>query len=420
MEKQLNFVIDFALCTVRGGIKYYMWLAFLGFFIMVGTFTAYRQFSTGIIVTGVTDQITWELYMSNFVFMVGVAAAAVTVVFPSYIYKHRHLKELYVVGEILAICAVPMSILFIVFHMGRPDKLWHIIPIIGYFNFPHSMLNWDVIALNGYLFINVIGAFYYLYKRYTGHPLNNTFYMPLIYLSIIWAPLIHILTAFILTTLSPMHLWGTSSLPIRFLATAFAAGPSLIILILLIVRKNTKLFVHDKAIDFLAQLVVWCLGITILLTVSEAVTELYARTGHADSLKYLMFGEHGLHKFVPWFWSSIVLIVGAFVMLLIPGIRKEHRFFLPLACAMTFVGTWIEKGMTLVLPGFIPTPLGEYVEYFPTWTEIFNCIFIWALGFFVFTLLLKGAIGIITGEVRHLDHPGGDEVSGVAEQEIHA
>ena len=83
MGKTLNFVIDFALCTVRGGIKYYMWLAFLGFFIMVGTFTASRQFSSRIIVTGVTDQITWELYMSNFVFMVGVAAAAVTVVFPS-------------------------------------------------------------------------------------------------------------------------------------------------------------------------------------------------------------------------------------------------------------------------------------------------------------------------------------------------
>ena len=420
MEQKLNFVIDFALCAVRGGIKYYMWLAFLGFFIMIGAFTAYRQFSTGLIVTGVTDQVTWELYMSNFVFMVGVAAAAVTVVFPSYIYKHRHLKELYVIGEILALCAVPMCILFIMFHMGRPDKLWHIIPFIGYFNIPHSMLDWDVLALNGYLFINAIGAFYYLYKRYTGQPLNKTFYMPLIFLSIIWAPSIHVLTAFILTTLSPMHLWSTSSLPLRFLATAFAAGPALIILILLIVRKNTKLFVHDKAIDFLAQVVVWCLGITILLTVSEVVTELCAKTGHADSLKYLMFGEHGLHEFVLWFWLSMVLIVGAFVMLLFPAVRKNYRCFLPLACVMTFAGIWIEKGMTLILPGFLPTPLGEYAEYFPTLIEILNCIFIWALGSFVFTLLLKGAIGIMTGEVRHTDHPGGEDGGEVAEQEMHA
>jgi molybdopterin-containing oxidoreductase family membrane subunit len=403
MKNTLTFVIDFTGGAFKGGVKYYAWLLFLLFFILVGTFTAYRQFTTGIILTGVTDQVTWELYMSNFVFMVGVAAAAVTVVFPSYIYKHKHLKELYVIGEILAMCAVPMCILFIMFHMGRPDKLWHIIPIIGYFNLPHSMLDYDVIALNGYLFINAIGVFYYLYKRYTGQPLNKTFYMPLIFLSIIWAPSIHVLTAFILTTLSPMHLWGTSAMPLRFLATAFAAGPSLIIIILLIVRKNTKLFIHDKAIDFLAQLVVWCLGITILLTVSEAVTELYAKTGHADSLKYLMFGEHGLHEFVPWFWLSMALIVGAFVMLLFPGIRKEHRFFLPLACAMTFAGTWIEKGMTLVLPGFIPTPLGEYVQYYPTWIEIFNCIFIWALGFFVFSVLLNGAIKIMTRDVRHPD-----------------
>jgi molybdopterin-containing oxidoreductase family membrane subunit len=285
--------------------------------------------------------------------------------------------------------------------MGRPDRLWHIIPGIGYFNIPNSMLDFDVIALNGYLFLNVVAVFYYLYKKYTGQPVNNTFYMPLMYIAIIWAPSIHILTAFILNTLAPMHLWASSSMPLRFIATAFAAGPSLIILILLIIRKNTKLAVHDRAIDLLSQIVVWCLGITILLTISEIVTEIYPGTERSASLKYLMFGSHGLSKYMPWFWISMALIVGSFIMLLSPRLRKDYNFFLPMVSVMTFLGIWLEKGMTLVLPGFTPTPLGEYAEYTPTIVEIFNNGLIWALGFFAFTLFAKGAIGVLLGELRY-------------------
>jgi molybdopterin-containing oxidoreductase family membrane subunit len=403
VKKKISFAIDFARYALTGGIKYYSWLLFLSFFIMIMAFTAYEQFTTGLIVTGVTDQVTWELYIVNFVFMVGVAAAAVTVVFPSYVYKHKHLKEIYVLGEILAMVAVPMCIIFILFHMGRPDRLWHIIPGIGVFNLPNSMLDWDVVALNGYLFLNVIVAFYYLYKRYTGGQINKLFYMTLIYISIVWAPSIHILTAFILNTMPAIPLWSTSAMPLKFMTTAFSAGPAMIIIILLVIRRNTKLFIHDKAIDMLASIIVWCLGITLLLVVSEIITELYPGTEHSYSLMSLMFGMHGVNKLVPWFWSSIVLLTVSFVMFLTPRLRKDYNFFLPLACVMTFAGVWIEKGMTLVIPAFNPTPIGEFVSYTPSWIEIFNTIGIWAAGIFVFTLLTKGAVGVLVGDVRYAE-----------------
>jgi molybdopterin-containing oxidoreductase family membrane subunit len=403
MKTKISFAIDFARYAVTGGKKYYAWLLFLSFFILIMVFTAYRQFTEGLIVTGVTDQVTWELYIVNFVFMVGIAAAAVTVVFPSYVYKHKHLKEIYVLGEILAMVAVPMCIIFILFHMGRPDRLWHILPVIGYFNLPHSLLDWDVVALNIYLFINVIAAFYYLYKRYTGREINKLFYMSLIYIAIVWAPSIHILTAFILNTMPAIPLWATSSMPIRFMTTAFSAGPALIIIIFLVIRKNTALFIHDKAIDLLAQIIVWCLGITLLLLISELVTDLYPGTEHSNSLKSLMFGMGGANNLVPWFWSSVVLLVSSFTILLIPRLRKDYKFFLPLACVMTFAGVWIEKGMALVIPAFNPTPIGEFVEYSPSWIEIFNVIGIWALGAFAFTLLTKGAVGVLVGEVKYAE-----------------
>ncbi|MCP4252579.1 MAG: polysulfide reductase NrfD, partial [Candidatus Scalindua sp.] len=105
----------------------------------------------GMIFTGLTDQITWGLYLANFVFLVGLAAAAVTVVFPAYVYKHKETKNIVVLGEMLAIAAVSMCMIFIIFHMGRPDRAWHMFPGIGIFNWPNSMLTWDVLALNGYL-----------------------------------------------------------------------------------------------------------------------------------------------------------------------------------------------------------------------------------------------------------------------------
>lgn len=404
MKKMTSFAIDYARYALLGGSKkYYAWLSLLSFFILIMSFTAYKQFTTGLILTGVTDQVTWELYMVNFVFMVGVAAAAVTVVFPAYVYKHKGLKELYVLGEILALVAVPLCIVFILFHMGRPDRLWHLLPVVGIFNLPHSMLNWDVVALNGYLYLNLGMVVYYLYCRYTGTPLNKKIYLPFVYLAILWAPSIHILTAFILNTLPAVHLWASSTMPIRFMVTAFSAGPSMIIIIFLVLKKTTKLVIADEAIDLLAHVVVWCLGLTILLTVSEIVTELYPSTERAASLKNLMLGTNGLNALVPWFWTSATLLVGAFILFLIPKVRKHHSFFLPLACMMTFVGIWIEKGMTLVIPAFTPTPIGEYVVYFPTWIEIFNCIGIWAAGIFAFTVITKGAVGVLVGDIKYSD-----------------
>ena len=366
------------------------------------TFTAYRQFTDGLIVTGLNDQITWGIYLANFVFLVGVAAAAVTVVFPSYIYKHKHLKEIVVLGEMLAISACTMCTIFVVFHMGRPDRTWHMIPFIrGIFNWPYSMLTWDVLVLNGYLILNSICAFYYLYKMYTGQVLNNTFYKSIVFISIFWAVSIHTVTAFLLGTMAARPMWFHSMMPVRFLVTAFAAGPAFIIIVFLNIRKNTKLVIHDKAIDLLAEIVVWCLGIAIFLTFSEIVTELYPSTEHSYSLQYLMFGMHGLNKLVPWFWISLVLMIGAFIMLLNPRLRKDYQRYLPIACIMSFIGIWIEKGLGLLVPGFIPTPIGEFVEYSPSWVEIINSLGGWAFGLIIYTLLTKGAIGVLLGEVKY-------------------
>jgi molybdopterin-containing oxidoreductase family membrane subunit len=330
-----------------------------------------------------------------------VAAAAVTVVFPSFVYHHRHLKEIYVIGEMLAISAVIMCILFVFAHMGRPDRVWHILPGLGIYNWPNSMLAWDVMVLNGYLILNAVCGFYYLYKKYTKQNINNAVYMPLVYIAIVWALSIHTVTAFLLNTMPSRPMWNTAIMPIKFITTAFAAGPCMIIISLLIIRKTTKLFVHDKAIDLLAEIVVWCLGVALFLVLSEIVTDFYPMTEHAFSVWYLMFGLHGLEGLVPWFWASMIMMISGFVLLLIPKVRKDYSFGLPLACVLVFFGIWIDKGMGLVVPGQIPSPIGELVEYSPSGIEIINSLGNWAMGLLIFTLLAKGAIGVLTGEVKY-------------------
>jgi molybdopterin-containing oxidoreductase family membrane subunit len=298
----------------------------------------------------------------------------------------------------LAITAVIMVMMFVFAHMGRPDRLWHMVPPWGIYSFS-SMLGWDVMVLNGYLILNAICGFYYLWCKYTGNPINRKWFIPLVFVAIVWALSIHTVTAFLISTMPSRPMWHHSMMPIRFISTAFAAGPALIILIFLIIRNNTKFWIDDSAINLLSTIVTWCLGIAIFLTMSEVVVELYARTEHANGLYYLMFGLHGLTKLVPWFWTSVILMIGSFLFLIFPAYRLNYKV-LPILCATTFAGIWIEKGMGLIVPGFIPTPIGEVTEYYPSFVEVLLTIGIWAFGFFILTILLKGAIGILLGEIK--------------------
>ncbi len=398
MQQLISFTTDYTRYILKGGTKFYAWMGSLAVLMVGMMYVFYLQNTDGLIVTGMTSQIHDGLYFANLVFLVGVAAGAVTIVFPAYAYHHEGMHKVAVLGEMLAITAVIMVMMFVFAHMGRPDRLWHMVPPWGIYSFS-SMLGWDVMVLNGYLILNAICGFYYLWCKYTGNPINRKWFIPLVFVAIVWALSIHTVTAFLISTMPSRPMWHHSMMPIRFISTAFAAGPALIILIFLIIRKNTKFWIDDSAINLLSTIVTWCLGIAIFLTMSEVVVELYARTEHANGLYYLMFGLHGLTKLVPWFWTSVILMIGSFLFLIFPAYRLNYKV-LPILCATTFAGIWIEKGMGLIVPGFIPTPIGEVTEYYPSFVEVLLTIGIWAFGFFILTILLKGAIGILLGEIK--------------------
>jgi len=384
----------------HGSKKYHLWMALLTFVMLVGMYCYSVQLEEGLSVTGMNDSVSWGLYISNFTFLVGVAAAAVILVMPTYVLKDVDFKQAVLIGEGLAVAALIMCLAFVVADMGGPSVLWHMLPGIGVFNFPNSMLAWDVIALNGYLLINITIPLYILFRHYQGKEAKPKVYIPGAFLSVFWAVGIHLVTAFLYQGLQAKPFWNNALLGPRFLASAFAAGPALIILVLAIIRTHTPFKIEDKTIKKIALVVTVAAQINLIMLVSELFKEFYAPTHHSESAYYLFFGLHGKNALMPWIWTAIPLNVLATILLTFHKLRNNFKvlFF---ACFILFVAIWIEKGFGLIVPGFIPGSYGKIVEYAPTSIEIGVTLGIWAMGAFVFTILARTAIGIEIGKLRY-------------------
>lgn len=392
-----SLVKDAMLEVTHGNRAYHIWMAVLSFIMLFGMYNYSIQLDEGLSATGMTDRVSWGLYISNFTFLVGVAAAAVMLVLPAYVLKNVDFKQAVLIGEGLAVAALLMCLAFVVADMGGPARLWHMIPGIGVFNFPNSMLAWDVIVLNGYLFINITIPLYILMMRYQGKTPNPKVYIPGVFLSVFWAVGIHMVTAFLYQGLQARPFWNNALLGPRFLASAFAAGPALIIIVLAIIRKFTSFKVPDTTIKKISMIVTVAAQINLIMLISELFKEFYAPTHHSISAVYLFFGLDGKTALLPWIWTSISLNVVATIALTFHKIRNNLKILYVL-CGMLFVAIWIEKGFGLIVPGFIPGPWGKIAEYTPTFVEISVTLGIWAMGAFIFTILAKTGIAVELGQ----------------------
>ena len=547
-----------------GDWRYYAWMGLLTAISLLGLNAYAKQFVHGLVVTGMSDEVSWGVYIANFTFLVGVAAAAVMMVIPVYIYDNEELHDLVIFGELLAVAAIIMCLLFVTVDLGRPDRFWHLIPGLGQMNFPKSMLSWDVIVLNGYLALNVWICGYLLYSRYQKKKPSKWFYIPFVFLAIVWAISIHTVTAFLYVGLGGRPFWNASIVGPRFLASAFTAGPALIILALQVIRRVTasgtaeelkggvdatnkpgrdarladldqlalelpemnavptelrlralfgssvievergevllrqgttsphaffvlsgrvvvkkqegdlvritrtarpgdqfgevsalhgtaraataiaeersvilrlpatalqtlletremhqvvhqrmteRLMITDRSLLILRGIVQVSMIINVFLLVCEVFKEFYSGTTHSASAKYLFVGLHGHHALVPWIWTAIAFNLIAMVLLVLPLSRSLK--WLDVACVLAIVGIWIEKGMGLVIPGFIPTPLGAIVDYLPSLNETLVCLGIWAFGLLCYTIFLRMSVPILQGRLTKANE-GHDELPDTA------
>ncbi len=398
------FLRDALVSATSGGHRYHLWMGALTLVMLVGGFAYAIQLRDGLIVTGMNDHVSWALYISNFTFLVGLAAAAMMLVLPAYVLGDVDFSRAVLIAEGVAVSAIIMCLLFVVVDIGNPFASWHLIPGLGLLNWPRSLLAWDVVVLNGYLVLNLAIPLYILYCHYTGREPWKRMYVPFVYLAVFWAVSIHMVTAFLLAGLPARPFWNSSLLGPRFLASAFTAGPAFMILLLGFIRSQSEYRIEETTLRKLAMITAVAAQINLVMLGSEIFKEFYFPTHHSISAKYLFFGLNGHDRLVPWIWTAITLNVAATVTLMIHPLRHNMRILM-LACGALFVAIWMEKGIGLVIPGFVPSPLGEIVEYFPTGIEFAVTAGIWAMGLFVLTVLVRVALPIEMGQVRspHLE-----------------
>ena len=376
-----------------GSWRFYIWMILLTAVFLVGANAWAVQVRDGMGVTAMSDHVSWGLYIANFTFLVGLAAGGVMMVIPAYVYHDEEMHDIVIIGELLAVAALFMALFFVVVDLGRPDRFWHLLPVVGRFNFPLSMLTWDVIVLNGYLLINLHICGYLLYMRFLGRKPNPKWYLPFVFLSILWAVSIHTVTAFLYCGLGGRPFWNTALLAPRFLASAFVSGPAFIIIALQLIRWIGGIKFGDGPLRTLLNIMRVTILINLLMVGSEVFVEFYTGGSHTSAARYLYFGLHGQNALVPWIWTSVGMTIVAALLMLRPKVL-EQRWTLNTACVLAFIGIWIEKGMGLIIPGFIPSTLHEVVEYLPNLLEWKIMGGIWAFGLMIFTIALKVMISV--------------------------
>lgn len=375
--------------AIKGSRNYWLWIGCLLVVMALGGYFYLDQWNSGLMTTGMSRDVSWGFYIANFTFLVGVAAGGVMVVIPYYLHDYEKFHRITILGEFLAVGALIMCLLFIVVDLGQPTRMLNVL----LYPSPKSMLFYDMLVLNGYLFLNIVVGWKVLEaERNQVAPVWWT--KPLVLLSIPFAIGIHTVTAYLYCGLPGRGYWLTAILAPRFLASAFAAGPAFLIILCYIIRKVTKFDPGWEAMQTLSKIVCYAIIANLFFFLCEVFVVYYSNIpGHKSHIQYLLFGYHGYNALVPWMWAGLILMVIGAVFLVIPKLRNNYNL-LPVSCAMIFVGAWIDKGLGMISGGFVPSPLHHVTEYAPTGPEIMITLMVYATGFLVLTILYKLATGV--------------------------
>jgi molybdopterin-containing oxidoreductase family membrane subunit len=375
--------------ALNGSKTYWLWVGFLLAVIAVGVLNYLFQFRDGLGITGMSRDVSWGFYISQFTFMVGVAASGVMVVLPYYLHDYKAFGKITILGEFLAIPAVIMCMLFIFVDLGQPLRVLNVLlhPTLN------SVMFYDMIVLCGYLFLNILVGWTTLRCEKMGvRP--PAWVKPFIILSIVWAPFIHTVTAFLYAGLPGRHMWLSAIMAARFLASAFASGPALLILLVFVVRRFTTFDPGKQAIQTLGKIVTYFMITNVFFLGLEFFTSFYSGIpGHSHPFVYLYAGLDGYSKMVPIMWVSTLLAIFSLSILVFPFLRR-NEVLLGIASVAVFFSLWIDKGFGLVVGGFVPNPFERITEYWPTLPEFSIGLGVWAIGFLILTVLYKIAVTV--------------------------
>ena len=375
--------------ALKGSPRYWGTLTALGMVMLLGLGFWLYQLTFGMKITGLNRDVSWGFYIAQFTYLVGVAASAVMLVLPYYFHHYKEFSKMIILGEFLAIAAVVMCLGFIVVDIGQPQRMLNVLLNAT----PHSVLFWDMVVLNGYLFLNIIVGWTSL--QYFKNDMTPPKWVKILAIvSVIWAFSIHTVTAFLYAGLPGRHYFLTAIMAARFLASAFCSGPAILLLLVLLLKRLTGFDPGKKAINRLAVIITYAMCVNIFFFLLEVFTSFYSNMpGHMAPLIYLFKGIDGHTMMVPFMWTAVVLGLGC-LLFLIPTEVRQKTPALVTGLIMLVIASWIDKGLGLLIGGFTPNPFETVTVYSPTVPEIMISLMVFSLGGIVLTVLWKIAIEV--------------------------
>lgn len=376
--------------VLKGSWTFHKWLGCLLTLIALGFVAWLFQMHYGLSVTGLSRDVSWGLYIAQFTYMVGVAAGAVMLVLPIYFHHYKKFKRIVIFGEFMAIAAVLICMLFIVVDLGQPQRMLNVM----LYPTPNSIMFWDMAVLMGYLIINIVVGWVTLEaERHDVDPPKWVKFF--IYLSIVWAVSIHTVTAFLIAGLPGRHFWLTAIMAPRFLASAFASGPAILLLLLFVLKKFVRFDPGKEAVQTLTKIIIYAMCINVFFFLMEVFTAFYSQMpGHMHPITFLFtgHGEHGAW-INGWMWTAVVCALLSLALLIPPSLRQNEHI-LPWALGILILACWIDKGLGLMVAGFTPNAFEGVTMYAPTFAEILIALGVFSFGALVLSLLWKIALEV--------------------------
>jgi molybdopterin-containing oxidoreductase family membrane subunit len=345
-----------------------IWIGLLLLGVALGLGAWIYQLANGLAATNMRNPMMWGLYITLFMYFVGLSAGGLIVASAGRLFGATRLKPVVRVAVLEAMVAVMIAALLLLPDIGRPDRVWH---LLAYAHFT-SPLVWDLTIVTVYFLISA--TYVWVYTRAdlarAGSPLalgtgtgegwlrrDDLLKGVLAAVGLPAAILLHSITAWIFGLQISRGFWYSAIMAPMFIASALVSGTALMILLALVVRRAGRVSFKDDLVRYLGGMLAVFVAVEAFLVFSEMLTAAYPGAGfEADPAWRLLNGPYA-----GFFWFEVLAgLVVPFVLLAVPRLRARPGW-VAAASLFAVAGILIHR-VNIVLNGLsyatVPYPPG--------------------------------------------------------------
>ena len=326
---------------------------------VIGIIFWIKQLSGGMVQTGMRNLDSWGLYITNFMFFVGLSAGGLIISSIPKAFGIEGFGDISKIAVWTAICCTVAAIGFVIVDLGGPARVWE---LFVYSNLS-SPLMWDIIVLMVYLILSII-LLWAMYGEEKGK-VSHTALRVLSVISLVTAVMVHTVTAWIFG-LQPSHeLWYTALLGPWFVSSALVCGTALVMVVVIALRKAGRIELDQKHIVKMAKLLGAFIAVDLYFFACDLLTSGFPQGQGAELVEMLTSGP-----LAPFFWFEVVGCIIAAVICFMPSLRKNG--LLVVAAVLAILGIFCKRVQLLV--GGFQNPNLDLPTVTTTYTQTANTV----------------------------------------------